>query len=158
MSGMSQPTTLTTNHNNNIKFLAGSRAAKVQTRMGPDLRSAIERQPALAGIALWVNFEDSQEASLVAATDGRNIFAGARYLEYLPKERLFILLHELLHVALAHPTRRKELEKHYKQEFDPLAYNIACDAIINAALERGIGIVPASDAIKLETVLRQLDL
>ena len=138
-------------------FLAQSRAANVGTRMGPDLRSAIERHPALAGLALWVGFADTQDSTLIAATDGRMVYAGPAYATRPDKERLFILLHELLHVALAHPTRAQQLRKRY-QQFDPLAYNVACDAIINVSLERGVGLVAPEDAILLEPLLKILEL
>jgi predicted metal-dependent peptidase len=125
--------------------------------MGPDLRSAIERYPALAGIALWVRFADSAEQNFIAATDGRTVYAGSAYAIRSEKERLFILLHELLHVALAHPARMRQLRKRH-QDFDPLVYNIACDAIINASLEGGVGVSAPADAIQLEPLLQTLEL
>ncbi len=138
-------------------ILASSRAAKVSSRMGPDLRSAIERQPDLAGLALWVQFVDRDEAGLVAATDGRAIYAGIEYSRFSQKERLFILLHELLHVALAHPARARELRLRYP-DFDPLAYNIACDVLINAAQEKGVGITAPEGGVQLAPLLQQLNL
>ena len=138
-------------------FLAQSRVASVPTRMGPDLRSAIERHPALAGLALWVAFADRDEPGLIAATDGRTVWAGQSYAGYSEKERVFILLHELLHVALAHPLRARQLRKRH-DDFDALAYNIACDALINAALEGAVGLVAPSDSIALQPLLTQLEL
>lgn len=138
-------------------FLAQTRASKVKSRMGPDLRSAIERHPALAGLALWVGFNDTEDPTLVAATDGKTVLAGPHYTDYNQKERLFILLHELLHVALAHPARMQRLRKR-QRDFDPLAYNIACDALINAALEKAVGITPPKGAVMLEPLLKHLEL
>jgi hypothetical protein len=65
-------------------FLATTRAAGVKSRMGPDLRTAIEYHPALAGLALWVGFRDVEEAEFIAATDGKTVFAGPAYEAYLP--------------------------------------------------------------------------
>lgn len=79
------------------------RLEKVASRAGADLRDAIENLPGLGGIALWVDFADTNDAACVAATDGNTVFVGSRYSSYTEAERRFILLHELLHVALAHP-------------------------------------------------------
>ena len=132
-----------------------SRLQKVATRMGPDLRDAIEVMPGLGGIALWVKFLDSDEPELIARTDGIHVEAGPRYNRYADAERRFIVLHELLHVALAHPARARELEKRC-QTFDPRIYNTACDAIINAALDGVRGISGPDDAVTLERLLTPL--
>jgi predicted metal-dependent peptidase len=57
-----------------------------------------------------------------------------RLCAYDDAERRFIVLHELLHVALAHPARGREMERR-TEDFDAGLYNVACDAIINAALD-----------------------
>lgn len=67
------------------------------------------------------------------------------------------MLHELLHIALAHPARARELKKRIA-DFDARLYNTACDAIINAALTGVHGIRPPADAVALERVLSQLRL
>jgi predicted metal-dependent peptidase len=102
--------------------------------MGPDLRDAIEAMPGLGGVALWVKFLDSDDPELIACTDGIHVEAGPLYERYDDAERRFIVLHELLHVALAHPARGREMERRI-EDFDAGLYNIACDAIINAALD-----------------------
>ena len=72
--------------------------------MRPDLESAIEYLPGLASLALWCNFADTDEDA-IAFTDGQTIYAGAEYENFLDKERRFICLHEILHIALCHPNR-----------------------------------------------------
>lgn len=134
-----------------------NRLQQVSTRMGADLRDAIEAMPGLGGIALWVKFCDADTPTLIAQTDGIRVTAGPRYHEYATAERRFIVLHELLHVALAHPARARELEKRVA-DFDARLYNTACDAIINAALAGVHGIRQPTDAVTLERVLSQLDL
>lgn len=134
-----------------------SRLDKVTTRMGPDLRACLERLPGLGGIALWVTFGDSDDPARVAFTDGRIVCAGPRYAEYAEAERHFILLHELLHVALAHPLRARELSAR-REGFDARLYNIACDAIVNAALEPVRGIKAPAGAVKLETLFKSTGL
>lgn len=132
-----------------------NRLHNVATRMGPDLRDAIEVMPGLGGIALWVKFLDSAEPELIARTDGIHVEAGPRYNRYADAERRFIVLHELLHVALAHPARARELEKRC-QDFDAHLYNTACDAIINAALNGVRGISRPDDAVTFERLLTPL--
>jgi Putative metallopeptidase domain len=132
-----------------------SRLDSVTTRIGPDLRDAIEVMPGLGGIALWVKFLDSDDPSLVARTDGIHVEAGPRYSEYDGTERRFILLHELLHVALAHPARAREMKKRH-QDLDHRLYNIACDAIINTALDGVHCIRAPNEVVTLEKVLTVL--
>jgi predicted metal-dependent peptidase len=129
-----------------------NRLNTVTTRMGTDLRDAIEIMPGLGGIALWVKFIDTDDPLTVAATDGIYVEAGPLYSEYNVYERRFILLHELLHVALAHPARTMEMMKRC-QDFDPHLYNIACDAIINASLDDVRGILAPDKSVSLERVL-----
>jgi hypothetical protein len=129
-----------------------NRLNTITSRMGPDLRDAIEIMPGLGGIALWVKFIDTDDPLTVAATDGIYVEAGPLYSEYNVYERRFILLHELLHVALAHPARTMEMMKRC-QDFDPHLYNIACDAIINASLGDVRGILAPDKSVSLERVL-----
>ncbi|HLM59900.1 MAG TPA: VWA-like domain-containing protein [Pyrinomonadaceae bacterium] len=105
------------------------------SRMRPDLESAIEYLPGLASLALWCGFADTDEPGVIAYTDGNTIYAGAGYEEFEQKERRFICLHEILHIALCHPQRFEELEKRDPANFNPKLLNIAADAVINASLE-----------------------
>ena len=123
--------------------------------MGPDLRDAIEVMHGLGGVALWVKFLDSDDPELIACTDGVYFKAGPGYERYEDAERRFIVLHELLHVALAHPARGREMERRI-EGFDARLYNIACDAIINAALD-GLRSVHITDgAVTLGDLLAPL--
>jgi predicted metal-dependent peptidase len=132
-----------------------NRLNSVATRMGPDLRDAIEAMPGLGGVALWVKFLDSDDPELIACTDGVHVEAGPLYEKYDDTERRFIVLHELLHVALAHPARGREMERR-TEDFDAQLYNISCDAIINAALE-GVRSVHITDgAVTLGELLSPL--
>lgn len=66
-----------------------------------------------------------------AATDGSSIrVSPAFFISLSPEERIFLLVHEAMHVALLHMTRLAD-RKHRK-------WNIACDHYINLLLiERG---------------------
>jgi len=129
-----------------------NRLNHVTTRMGPDIRDAIETMPGLGGVALWVKFADAEEPGLIAQTDGTHVYAGPRYEKLSDAERRFTLLHELLHVALAHPARARGMEKRLP-DFDPRLHNIAADAIINAALDGVRGIRPPPKVVNLQEVL-----
>lgn len=103
-------------------------------RMRADLEAAIEYLPGLASLALWCGFADTDEDE-IAFTDGKTIYAGNGYEKFEPKERRFICLHEILHIALCHPQRFAELRKRDPANFDAKLLNIAADAVINTSLE-----------------------
>jgi hypothetical protein len=123
--------------------------------MGPDLRDAIEVMPGLGGVALWVKFLDSDDPELIACTDGVHVEAGPGYETYDDAERRFIILHELLHVALAHPARGRKMERR-TEDFDAQLYNVACDAIINAALDGARGVHITDGAVMFGELLSPL--
>jgi hypothetical protein len=123
--------------------------------MGPDLRDAIEAMPGLGGVALWVKFLDSDDPELIACTDGIHVEAGPLYEKYDDAERRFIVLRELLHVALAHPARGREMNRR-TEGFESRLYNIACDAIINAALDGAPGVHIPDGALTLGDLLAPL--
>jgi predicted metal-dependent peptidase len=121
-----------------------------------DLESAIEYLPGLASLALWCRFADTDEQA-IAFTDGSTIYAGADYENFDVKERRFICLHEILHIALCHPQRFAELEKRETVSFNPKLLNIAADAIINGSLENLTGIETPSDAWTLARIWQCLE-
>lgn len=124
--------------------------------MRPDLEAAIEYLPGLASLALWCGFADTDEDA-IAYTDGSTIYAGAGYEKFDEKERRFICLHEILHVALCHPHRFAELEKRDPVGFNPQLLNIAADAIINASLESLTGLKTPQDAWTLTRIWQCLE-
>ncbi len=123
--------------------------------MRADLEAAIEYLPGLASLALWCNFADTDE-NAIAFTDGNTIYAGKEYEIFSDKERRFICLHEILHIALCHPNRFLTLEKH-DAEFNPQLLNIAADAIINKSLENLTGLKTPPDAWTLENIWWSLE-
>ena len=123
--------------------------------MRSDLESAIEYLPGLASLALWCNFADTDEDA-IAFTDGQTIYAGSGYEDFSEKERRFICLHEILHVALQHPNRFLTLEKQ-ACDFNPQLLNLAADAIINKALENLTGLTTPKGAWTLERIWSALE-
>lgn len=69
-----------------------------------------------------------------AATDGKNVYIDPNYFVSLSEDdRLFIIAHEIMHIKFLHPSRLKDKNGNMR---DMDVWNEACDAIINANLER----------------------
>ncbi len=65
------------------------------------------------------------ESCMTAATDGYRIYFGPAFLDSLSDDELdFILMHEILHIALQHCMRTGER--------DDEQFNIACDIVVNS--------------------------
>lgn len=75
------------------------------------------------------------EPNLVAKTDGVHVYLGPEYLNYSPKEQLFIYLHEILHILLGHIPRSKQTIGSTPSEYKHKIFNIAADCVINHALQ-----------------------
>ena len=126
-------------------------------RMRFDLEAAIEYLPGLASLALWCGFTDTDEEEAIAFTDGKTIYAGASYEKFNERERRFICLHEILHIALCHPNRFSELERRDPGNFDAQFLNIAADAVINTSLESLTGLETPTNAWTLSRLWQCLE-
>lgn len=72
-----------------------------------------------------------------AATDGDRIYFAPSFLDDISdKELIFILMHEIMHVALRHVFRTGER--------DNLLFNIACDIVVNSNIMSSAGKDPGS--------------
>lgn len=90
--------------------------------------------PFFAALALFVDVRFTEEVP-IAATDGRLLFFHPNgYGDLPPAERDGVFLHELLHAALLHPSRRGVRE--------PELFNIAADIVVN-------GMVAAEESVAL---------
>ncbi len=75
-----------------------------------------------------------------AATDGKDIFFNEQFLKSLKSsEQNALMLHEVLHVALLHVTRR--------QSRDPYIWNIAADIVVNDLILRNTSFALPEGAI-----------
>ena len=84
------------------------------------------RQPFLAALALFASYKVTREVP-TAATDGMTVFVNPDFWDGLSApEQDGLLLHEVLHAALGHCTRRGVRE--------PMMWNIAADIVINAMI------------------------
>ena len=96
-------------------------------------RFCVTKSPGFAAIALWVPYRATCDPGFVAYTNGREVVFGDKFWDYAPLERAFILCHEILHVALRHCPRGFKYARHSGAHAH--IWNIACDAIINHALD-----------------------
>ena len=72
-----------------------------------------------------------------AATDGKRIYFGPKFLDEISDSELdFVLMHEILHVALQHCLRTGDR--------DPERFNIACDIVVNSNILRSNNMDEAS--------------
>ena len=89
------------------------------------------KSPFFATLAMHARFVERADIP-TAATDGRDVFYNAEFLGKLSLPELDgVLLHEVLHAALGHVTRRGGR--------DPQRWNIAADIVVNGLIdEQGI--------------------
>ncbi|MEO0967192.1 MAG: VWA-like domain-containing protein [Cyanobacteria bacterium J06639_18] len=94
------------------------------------------KSPFFATLAMFAQFVPSQEVDS-AATDGKDIYFNPDFLLSLsPNQQDAILLHEVLHAALLHVTRRGVRDREL--------WNIAADIVINGIIaQQGIFELPA---------------
>ena len=82
--------------------------------------------PFFAALSLFSKVEFINDVP-IAATDGIKIyFHPLNFSKLKPSERDAIFLHELLHIALLHPFRKKNR--------DSLIFNIAADIVVNGMI------------------------
>jgi predicted metal-dependent peptidase len=89
------------------------------------------KSPFFGTLAMFARFLPS-ETIPTAATDGRDIFFNPDFLRSLPIEQQDgLLLHEVLHAALLHPSRLGTRE--------PKLWNMAADIVVNGTILRESG-------------------
>jgi predicted metal-dependent peptidase len=87
------------------------------------------RHPFFGNLATRLKLINADEWCGTAATDGRNFYYNSRFIMKLtPKEVVFLVGHEVLHVVYDHMGRREDR--------DPQIANIAADYAVNADLKR----------------------
>lgn len=86
----------------------------------------LDKYPAFGTVLNDVKIKYTKKVP-TAATDGSTIYVNKEFLRSkTPDERVFILAHETLHIALNHLSRAKDR--------DPMSWNYATDAVINERL------------------------
>lgn len=115
---------------------------KVKTSLDIDRHTLVMKFPFIGGISLKMNLIPTRDTlNPTACTDGKNIyFDCAFYTDLQPKERVFVLGHEIWHCVLLHLARR--------QTRDPALFNIATDMEVNHLLrlnsKDGVLVPPSS--------------
>lgn len=91
-------------------------------------RKMLRKYPAFGSTISNIKYEQ-RESIGTAATDGKKIVYCKKFLDDLPEEeQVFVLAHEVCHVALDHLIRAKDK--------DMQVWNIATDAVINQYLQK----------------------
>ena len=101
---------------------------KVKQSLDVDRHTLVMKFPFIGGISLKMNLIPVRDSMCpTACTDGKNVyFDCAFYTELGPKERVFVLAHEIWHCVMLHLARR--------QTRDPQLFNIATDMEVNHLL------------------------
>lgn len=119
----------------------------MKDKLNTVVRYCITKSPGFASIALWIPYHiDLEDLDIIACTDGLSIRVGARFFDYQPAEQAFIVIHEVMHVALRHVQRRH-------RDYEPLLWNIATDAVLNQALTQVGWLTCPQDAIVLSKLI-----
>lgn len=102
---------------------------KVKQSLDVDRHTLVMKFPFIGGISLKMNLIPVRDIMCpTACTDGKNVyFDCAFYTELGPKERVFVLGHEIWHCVMLHLSRR--------QTRDPQIFNIATDMEVNHLLK-----------------------
>jgi predicted metal-dependent peptidase len=102
----------------------------------------ITKSPGFAGVALLPQYyiidPKDKNGKEFGFTDGKSIWLGPRLFKESPKAQAFVLIHEVLHVALRHPQRGYALRKARKAAGLPWSgevFNWAADAIIHFSMQ-----------------------
>ena len=91
----------------------------------------LRESPFFGTLLLNAHWKIDNENIPTAATDGQTLMINEHWLGALPdNEFQSILLHEVLHMALEHPKRLKDVF-----ETDPVLANLACDIVVNGIIE-----------------------
>lgn len=127
----------------------------------------ITKSPGFAGIALLPNYHIINPKDKLGKeygfTDGNSIWVGTRLFKESPKVQAFVIIHEVLHVALRHPQRAVALRKariSRGQTWSSKVFNWAADAIVNFSLENAsswvhrpsFGLIEFSNLLKPEVL------
>jgi predicted metal-dependent peptidase len=94
----------------------------------------LREQPFYAVLLMHLRFA-LDEATPTLYTDGERIAFNPYFVDELDDFQLqFVLMHEILHVALGHCTSEEK-------DFNHLAYNIACDIVVNSNIMYSLGLI-----------------
>lgn len=94
----------------------------------------LREQPFYAVLLMHLRFA-LDESTPTLYTDGERIAFNPYFVDELDNFQLqFVLMHEILHVALMHCTSEEK-------DFNHKAYNIACDIVVNSNIMYSLGLI-----------------
>jgi predicted metal-dependent peptidase len=100
---------------------------KAEARIHASVIHLRTHSPFFATLALYARFQSAADDIATAATNGQDIFYNPEFIEKLNTAQVHgLLLHEVLHAALLHVSRRRER--------DPLLWNVAADIVVNGII------------------------
>ncbi|HIL41944.1 MAG TPA: hypothetical protein EYG35_01000 [Gammaproteobacteria bacterium] len=98
----------------------------IQRKLSATLLQIRAKSPFFATLSLYAELISRDDIN-TAATDGQNIFYNPDYIDSLTQSQLAgLLMHEILHAALLHVTRRGAR--------NPTLWNIAADIVVNGVI------------------------
>lgn len=139
------------------------KSKKYEAQIESIRKFCVTKSTGFAGVALLPSYyiidpKDEEFGKEYAFTNGKAVYFGHRCFKEPPKSQAFVLIHEILHIALRHPQRGKALAKTRMQRGLPwssLVWNWACDAIINFSMKKisGWTIEPSVGPIHFESLV-----
>jgi predicted metal-dependent peptidase len=119
----------------------------------PAVQRLVEHAPGTGGLALWIEHVDAAEPDApLVATDGRRIRYGRAFEALDVEAQTGWVAHQVLHVALRHAQRCRQLQ-HLLGDVDRRLFNICADAIVNSALDHLGWLELPRRAVRLEELL-----
>jgi predicted metal-dependent peptidase len=117
------------------------------------IQRMVEFAPSTGGLALWVRHEDlPPDAQALVATDGTALYYGPAFENLTVAEQTALVAHEVLHIALRHPQRLRNLSQ-LIGDVDLELFNICADAVVNSALSHLTWITLPRPSVFLDTLL-----
>jgi len=120
------------------------------------IQRMVEYAPSTGGLALWVRHRDTPDMpgppAPVVATDGHTVSYGPAFAHLPLAVQTGLVAHEVLHVALRHPQRLRDLQQRLGT-VDVLLFNTCADAIVNSALDHLQWLQLPQGSVKLDQLL-----
>jgi predicted metal-dependent peptidase len=121
------------------------------------IQRLVEFAPSTGGLALWIRHVDLAEhgsAAAPLATDGHSLYYTAEFDKLALGEQTAWVAHEVLHVALRHPQRLRDLRQ-LLGDVDVQLFNVCADAIVNSTLSHLTWLTLPPSAVRLNQLLAQ---
>jgi predicted metal-dependent peptidase len=121
------------------------------------IQRLVEFAPSTGGLALWIRHVDLAEhgsAAAPLATDGHSLYYTPEFDKLALGEQTAWVAHEVLHVALRHPQRLRDLRQ-LLGDVDVQLFNVCADAIVNSTLSHLTWLTLPPSAVRLNQLLAQ---